>query len=134
MFEGVYSSIATQPVADFGAQRTLNMGGSVIGYIQTGNQYDKRYYKPRLKNDTFQNKKSKNRFDKIITISALALASAAVVAGLVSKGKIKCEFLSKGIESVKNLFKKDSANPHGILSRVGSGISNLFSKIRKPKP
>ena len=32
-------------IADLGGKRILNMGGSLMGYIQTGNPYHKDYYK-----------------------------------------------------------------------------------------
>ena len=143
MFGGVYSSMSHQPVADIGAQRTLGMGGSLVGYIQTGNAYDKHYYHG-LKQDTFVKKKSKKRFDKAIAVGAGILAAAAVVLGLAHKGVIKSEFLSKAGNAVFGIFKKKPAVSADTVEKASEtvaeagetakkGLSKILSKLKKPK-
>ena len=71
-------------IADYGAQRTLGMGGSLTRYINTGSAY------PALKSkksnsDEYVGKKSKKRFDKLITVVSLAAAATLALFGLNKK-------------------------------------------------
>ena len=50
-----------ESIADLGGRRILNMGGSLMGYIQTGNPYHKEYYKENR--DSFK-KVTENKTDK----------------------------------------------------------------------
>jgi len=69
--------------ADYGASKILHMNGSLLGYINTGNQYEEGYY---VDNFTPSFPKKVNS-DKIKTAIAL-LGTAASAVYLCSKIKI----------------------------------------------
>ena len=102
------SGIETQSIADFGAQRVLGTPGSITGYINTGNPYDKGYYKKDLPVDKFEKKSSaKNTKKKKILLTGAVLALGAGAALLLGK-KVKggLEKLSGLKDKVKDLFSK----------------------------
>ena len=142
MFEGIHSSMY-EPVSDFGARRVLGMGGSLSGYIQTGNAYDKRYYNNQTKPDTFEKRKIPKRriIDNIIT--AAVLAGSAAVGGylLFKKGVGKSLNLEKLKDNLPDLSK---INPKETISKINlketiskipenirNGITNLKDKLTK---
>ena len=99
-----------EPVADVGGRKLLCMGGSLMGYIQTGNPYHKDYckndeYCPALPNKSVQ-KKSKNT-------NFLKAALTVLVSGC-------------GVVALYNLFKK------GKLNKVVDLFNDLKSKIKLP--
>ena len=104
MFNFYNNSISPESIADFGAQRTLKMDGSLMGYIQTGNRYDSHYcHSPKA--DVFEKKRSKARLNKTLTELAIAAGSVLGVYLLIKNGK-KIKF--KNIDFSKfNLKKPD---------------------------
>ena len=120
--------IMSESIADYGAKRVLGMGGSLTGYIQTGNAYDKRYYHKRPCNDTFQKKNSKKRFGKILTAIA---AGAAIIGGaflfLKSKGKIKLPQISALNGKISALFKNNIQK----TGKTGDFLEKTFDEAYK---
>lgn len=134
MFEGAKNIQYNESIADFGARRTLGMNGSLVGYIQTGNAYDKRYYKP----DGFysQNKKQVKKdtnLTKAITYLGIALASLGAILGIVKAKKAGINVLDK----IKTGFNycKDKVSGLNITtkakdagSKIGGILKNTGSK------
>lgn len=110
MFNFYNYDINSEPIADYGAHRTLGMAGSLTGYIQTGNSFDKRYYK-KPGEDIFESskKKAKSKRNKIIAAVAIAIGAAICAYLLIKKG-IKIDFKKL---SPKKLFSKNTADKSG---------------------
>lgn len=114
------SAYISESIADYGAQRTLGINGSITGYINTGNQYDTKYYKNSFRGDCFTKKtpeKKKTNVNKILLIaSSIGIAGLSLFA-LIKSGKINFEciktvpqkisqFAKDGFSKVKSIFKK----------------------------
>ncbi len=126
-------NVTSQSIADFGANRVLGMDGSLMGYIQTGNPYDRRYFNEDKK-DYFvkskNNKKSKNKLknsrigkaDKskliaLITVAACALASCFL---LYKKGVVKTLSFPKIKETLTKTFV---SKPKELFGKISSKIA-----------
>lgn len=131
MFEGVYRNM--EPIADFGARRTLGVGGSVRGYIETGNAYDKHYYNKDTKPDSFEKADKKGKAGKIAgAIAAIAAAGAAIFVAVKKPEKIMNvlngarEAIAKRCpEGVKNVFKNAGKNLTETANTVRKKFANL---------
>ncbi len=133
MFEGVYSSMYSEPIADMGARKALGMNGSLSGYIHTGNPYNKHYYRKTTARDTFVGKKSKKKFDKLITAGVAGVLALAGLFLLYKKGKLpKINIKLPEIKSLKNIPEKikSSAKNNKILDKFKS----IFKKAPVAKP
>ena len=97
-----------EPTADIGGRKLLSMGGSLMGYIQTGNAYHKNYYKDDLYLPSNQNHRQ-SRCKK----SAVSTFLTGLSAGL-------------GIVGLYQLFKK------GKFAKTPELFTNLKSKIKFP--
>ena len=123
------SAIDTQSIADFGAQRILGTPGSLMGYINTGNPYDKRYYKKDLAQDKFEKKSSKK--NNGLAIGASILAAGGIAAALLKKsGKIDFKCFNKIGNKLKDLFGKINFK---CFADLGNKVKNLFGKIKIKK-
>ena len=128
MFEGVYRNM--EPIADFGAKRTLGVGGSVRGYIETGNAYDKHYYNKDTKPDAFEKTDKKAKAGKIAgAIAALAAAGAAVFVAIKHPEKAK-ELLGNATDAAKKL--PDILK--GAFKKAGKVASDAVAKVREKLP
>ena len=139
MLEGAYSNMDT--IADYGAKRTLNIGGSVRGYIETGNAYDKHYYKKdEEKADSFEKSDKKAKAAKTaVGIAAVGAAIAGAVA-LVKTGKYKAvvDFVKENAPKVtgalskaKDYVVKKAAPLNDALAKKIDSLKNF--KFKKPE-
>lgn len=130
MFNG--TNFNTQSIADFGANRILGIRGSIMGYINTGNPYDKYYYKKDIPLDKFDKKSStKSKVSPWLIAGGILAAGAGVAALLKKKGKVNFKCLSNLRSKVKNLFNKDKVklNNDKIKNVFNKDkIKNIFSK------
>lgn len=136
-------------IADTGGRRILGMGGSLKGYIETGDAYN---------NDYYIGSKSKSRYKKKIkipdAIKALALTGGLIASvGLLKSGKVDFknimnkinlkDFINNTSSKIKNFnpknmsFKKIniSNSVNNLKSKLGNfkhkdKISNLLSKFK----
>lgn len=109
-------------ISDTCGNRVLNMGGSLTGYIHTGNPYHKDYYvrsTKRTKNSPENNTESKTKKFLKDTIPYLA-ATAGTIAACVLGAK----YLPKAATSIKEGFSKLPK-----LSEVGEKIKAKVSDI-----
>ena len=124
-------------IADIGGQRILGMGGSLKGYIETGDAYN---------NDYYIGSKSKSRYKKKIkipdTIKALALTGGLIASvGLLKSGKVDFKnimnkiniknFVNNASSKIKN-FKLKDINLFKKIN-ISDGIKNLKSKFNNLK-
>ena len=120
-----------ESVADIGGRKLLGMGGSLMGYINTGNQYDTRYYK--VDNfDSFINEEKKNITQKeniskvSILIGALALSAASVFSLIKGKKGVAEKYFSN---LDKNIFTNVRKNCSSCLDRIKN--SNFIKRFAK---
>ena len=126
MFGGYFTSAGCEPISDFGAKRVLGMGGSLMGYIQTGNPYNKKYYKKGLGRDVFVSKRQKT--EKCKKIGAAALGAAAVIGStymLFKSGKV-----SEALTSVLSKVKSVPAGVSGAFGSIGEKAGSLLAKFK----
>ncbi len=104
-----HTDINLKPIADYGANKILYTRGSLLGYINTGNPYDKRYYRTNIPCDKFENRSCKKSIKKPLVIAGAVLAlGAGICAWLKKKGKVDFKFVSDIGNKVKNFFTKKS--------------------------
>lgn len=127
-----------EPLADYGCKRVLGMGGSITGYINTGNPYHPKYYQRVQKNDEFmaQTKKETKKQNKL---SVLALVgSLALIGGIFAlgkkgtKGKVS-ETLKTGFSKIKNLFSKNVAQDAAAGAQKSSFKEKMKGFFKKAK-
>lgn len=127
-----------EPLADYGCKRVLGMGGSITGYINTGNPYHPKYYQRVQKNDEFmaQTKKETKKQNKL---SVLALVgSLALIGGIFAlgkkggKGKVS-ETLKTGFSKIKNLFSKNAAQDAAEGAQKSSFKEKMKGFFKKAK-
>jgi len=110
----MFKTCSYEPISDIGGKRILNMGGSLLGYINTGNPYHKDYFCPE-NNSLKKSEPPKKKSHKKAFIGFLA-GVAALGAGifLFKKGKFKGALskLKSFYENIKNKihFKKPNVN------------------------
>jgi len=96
-------------IADYGAQKVLNMGGSLLGYINTGNPYDSRYFnKKEQKSDIFEKKTDKKTNKTPLIVGMIAGIKAAFLGILLYTKKIKLPKLTaitSGLKAIPSKIK-----------------------------
>ena len=124
MFEGVYSNMNNESIADYGARRTLGISGSLTGYINTGNSYDSRFYNKASGRDSFiSRKKSKNKLMRII---APSIALAASIAGIFALIKTK-KFNLNSLGNIKNYFSALTKKATGkVVKQQNEFVQSCF--------
>ena len=131
MFGNISAPLQYESTSDYGAKRILGMGGSLMGYIQTGNAYNRRYYHKTPSCDTFNKRNSKKRFDKIIT----ALVAGVGIIGSVllfakGKGKNLADKISK-INYKKIDFKNFKLKIPSYNKKVNAQFGKYSAKTKQ---
>lgn len=144
MFQNISAPLQYESISDYGARRVLGMGGSLMGYIQTGNAYDKRYYHKAPCRDAFNRCNTKKKINKIVTA---LIACAGIVGGalLFAKGKginfidkipkIKLGKIDLKNFKVKNILHKNPTcalfGKYSAKTKQQSGLTKLWLDTKK---
>ncbi len=128
MFRGIYSTNNmnnSQRISDIGANKVLNMGGSINSYIRTGNPYSTAYYANKQKEsfDEFVKQEKKTKKDGIIekAIGAIVCAGALFA---VFKGRKHAGNSPSRIKGIMTSITKP-------FRSVGGWFSGIVKKITK---
>ena len=130
MFQGLYTSMNYEPIADYGAHSILNIGGSLTSYIQTGNPYDKHYYHVpyanNLQNDVFH--KSDNNRTK--TIKVLGVIGLTLAAGIALFLGIKKADIPHRVTSLFDKVKTKAKPISGFFDKAQETLTKSFNKLK----
>ena len=115
----------SQSIADYGAQKILHMDGSILGYIQNGNPYDKAYYNKQSADEFVKNKQTNNKLNvnkgNVLKTIASGLVVFAGIASLVALLKKK-----GNLKPIKSLNFKESFNK--LSKQAKLAINKVFKK------
>lgn len=101
-------------IADIGGREVLGMGGSLSGYIATGNAYNRDYYEPSSKKSTKKQLKKDN-------IKDIAMIGTVILAGIT--------VVATAIKLNKNPLKMD-----GLRFNISDKFHSFIDKIKGIKP
>jgi len=117
-----------ETVSDFAAKRVLGMNGSLRGYIETGNAYDKRYYKPAQTNDEYVTCK-KEKKDSLLK-NVLSVVGGISLVSLSIFGLHKFKVFNKISSLFKNIPFKNPINKPKFISDIQDKIKNFDIKTK----
>ncbi len=117
-------------ISDTCGSRVLNMGGSLTGYIKTGNPYHKDYYVRR------QNKIKKDPDKKVVATLNKILPFALTALGTIAAIKFGPKYFSKATEAIKakvSALPKPTEAFKGLKEKIsnikiGEKLRNIFKK------
>ncbi len=125
--KAINNARAFESIADIGGRQVLGMGGSLMGYIQTGNPYDKDYYvsnRSRYDAENIEKQKTRKLVNNIVTVGAIAGAAIGSFF-LIKKGGVK------QLNNLKNVVSKGFNGLKGNVSKLFNNAKN--QKIDKAK-
>lgn len=132
-----------QRICDLGGQEILGMGGSLRGYIETGNAYHKDYFQKNAeKSNKNEEKNDKSCLKKVLIAGGIITATALGIFALHKTGKMPAikEAVSGAWTKIKDLFKKapeaaetEKKGFFALLKEKGKNfIENVREAFKKP--